>query len=264
MTMLCAVIAEDEAPLRRALRAEIAALWPELRIAAECEDGIAAMEAIAAHRPSIAFLDIRMPGVSGLDVARAAAAAGALVVFTTAYDEYAVSAFEAGAVDYVLKPVQRERLQATIARLQARLQAHGQNQAQDRAQDQDQAQVRDIDALEARLRPSGARAIRWISAAVGDSVCMIGIEHVLFFQAHDKYVRVVTADGEAIIRMPIKDVLAGLDPDEFWQVHRGTVVRVAAIDRLRKDELGKSSLQLRGRTETLPVSAAFLHRFRGM
>lgn len=258
MTMLSALIAEDEAPLRRALRAEIAALWPELHIAAECEDGIAAMEAIAAHRPSIAFLDIRMPGVSGLDVARAAAAAGALVVFTTAYDEYAVRAFEAGAVDYVLKPVQRERLQATIARLQARLSTHAQNQAQDRAQ------ARDIDALEARLRPSGARAIRWISAAVGDSVCMIGIEHVLFFQAQDKYVRVVTVDGEAIIRMPIKEVLAGLDPDEFWQVHRGTVVRVAAIDRLRKDELGKSSLQLRGRTETLPVSAAFLHRFRGM
>ncbi len=258
MTVFSAVIAEDEAPLRRALRAELAALWPELHIAAECEDGIAAMEAIAKHRPSVAFLDIRMPGVSGLDVARAAAAAGALVVFTTAYDEYAVRAFEAGAVDYVLKPVQRERLQATIARLQMRLPAHAMDEAQD------QAQARDIDALEARLRPSGARAIRWISAAVGDSVCMIGIEHVLFFQAQDKYVRVVTVDGEAIIRMPIKEVLAGLDPDEFWQVHRGTVVRVAAIDRLRKDELGKSSLQLRGRVETLPVSAAFLHRFRGM
>ncbi len=128
----------------------------------------------------------------------------------------------------------------------------------------DGAQAREIDALEARLRPSGTRAIRWISAAVGDSVRMIGIEQVLFFQAQDKYVRVVSGDGEAIIRMPIKDVLAGLDPDEFWQVHRGTVVRVAAIDRLHKDELGKPSLRLRGHTEALPVSAAFLHRFRGM
>jgi DNA-binding LytR/AlgR family response regulator len=252
-----ALIAEDEAPLRRALCAQIAAVWPQLQIVAECEDGIAAMEAIVAHRPSIAFLDIRMPGVSGLDVARAASAAGALVVFTTAYDEYAVRAFEAGAVDYLLKPVQRERLQAAIARLQTRLPSNSHSDAQ-------ATQTREIDALEARLRPSGARAIRWISAAVGDSVRMIGIEQVLFFQAQDKYVRVVTAEGEAIIRTPIKEVLAGLDPDEFWQVHRGTVVRVAAIDRMRKDELGKSSLQLRGHAETLPVSAAFLHRFRGM
>jgi DNA-binding LytR/AlgR family response regulator len=256
MNGFSALIAEDEAPLRRALRAELETLWPELRIVAESEDGIAAMEAIAAHRPSVAFLDIRMPGVSGLDVARAASAAGALVVFTTAYDEYAVRAFEAGAVDYVLKPVQRERLRSTIERLRSRLTA--------REDDDAQARSNEIDALETRLRPSGARAIRWISAAVGDSVRMIGIEQVLFFQAQDKYVRVVTADGEAIIRMPLKEILAGLDPDEFWQVHRGTVVRVAAIDRLHKDELGKSSLQLHDLAETLPVSAAFLHRFRGM
>jgi DNA-binding LytR/AlgR family response regulator len=220
------------------------------------------MEAIAAHRPMIAFLDIRMPGVSGLDVARAAAAAAAQVVFTTAYDEYAVRAFDAGAVDYLLKPVQPARLQATIQRLQARLGAGARGDAQGPAQGE--AQKEAIDALEARLRPDGARAIRWISAAVGDSVRMIGIEQVLFFQAQDKYVRVVTGDGEAMIRTPIKDLLAGLDPDEFWQVHRGTVVRVAAIDRLRKDELGKSHLQLRGRGDVLPVSNAFLHRFRGM
>jgi DNA-binding LytR/AlgR family response regulator len=257
-SMPTALIAEDEAPLRRALRDELEHLWPQLRIVAECEDGIAAMEALVAYRPVITFLDIRMPGVSGLDVARAAASGGAMVVFTTAYDEYAIRAFEAGAVDYLLKPVQRERLQATLARLQARLQSVAFSSTQD------DAQVRDIDALESRLRPDGARAIRWISAAVGDSVRMIGIEQVLFFQAQDKYVRVVTVDGEAIIRMPIKDVLAGLDPDEFWQVHRGTVVRVAAIDRLRKDDLGKSHLQLRGHAERLPVSTAFLHRFRGM
>jgi DNA-binding LytR/AlgR family response regulator len=247
-----AILAEDEAPLRRALRAMLAEAWPELRIVAECEDGIAAMEAIAAHRPDLCFLDIRMPGVSGLDVARAAVAAKSLVVFTTAYDEYAVRAFEAGAVDYLLKPLQPDRMQRAIERLRTRL------------RDADDDAGARVDALETALRPAGARAIRWISAAVGDSVRMIGIEDVLFFQAQDKYVRVVTADGEAIIRTPIKELLAGLDPDVFWQVHRGIVVRVSAIDRLRRDELGKSTLRLRGRDEALPVSAAFLHRFRGM
>ena len=247
-----AVIAEDEKPLRDALRAMLGIAWPELDVVAECEDGIAAMEAIAAHRPTLSFLDIRMPGVSGLDVARAAIAAKSLVVFTTAYDEYAVRAFEAGAADYLLKPLQPERLATTLARVRERL----------RTRD-DEADAR-MAALEAQLRPSGARLIRWISAAVGDSVRMLGLDEVVYFQAQDKYVRVVTADGEAIIRTPLKDLLAGLDPDEFWQVHRGTVVRVSAIDRLRRDELGKSTLRLRGREETLPVSAAFLHRFRGM
>jgi DNA-binding LytR/AlgR family response regulator len=247
-----ALIAEDETPLRDALRAMLGIAWPELEIVAECEDGIAAMEAIAGHRPDVCFLDIRMPGVSGLDVARAAAAAKAQVVFTTAYDEYAVRAFEAGAADYLLKPIQPERLARAIERLRERLAA--------RAETADA----DIDLLEARLKPTGTRLIRWISAAVGDSVRMLGIDEVLFFQAQDKYVRVVTADGEAVIRTPIKDILAGLDPDIFWQVHRGTVVRVSAIDRVRRDDLGKSVLSLRGRSDALPVSAAFLHRFKGM
>jgi DNA-binding LytR/AlgR family response regulator len=247
-----ALIAEDETPLRDALRAMLGIAWPELEIVAECEDGIAAMEAIAGHRPDVCFLDIRMPGVTGLDVARAAIAAKAQVVFTTAYDEYAVRAFEAGAADYLLKPIQPERLARAIERLRERLAA--------RAETADA----DIDLLEARLKPTGTRLIRWISAAVGDSVRMLGIDEVLFFQAQDKYVRVVTADGEAIIRTPIKDILAGLDPDIFWQVHRGTVVRVSAIDRVRRDDLGKSVLSLRGRSDALPVSAAFLHRFKGM
>jgi DNA-binding LytR/AlgR family response regulator len=247
-----ALIAEDETPLRDALRAMLGIAWPELEIVAECEDGIAAMEAIAGHRPDVCFLDIRMPGVSGLDVARAAAAAKAQVVFTTAYDEYAVRAFEAGAADYLLKPIQPARLARAIERLRERLATRA-----------DIADA-DIDLLEARLKPTGTRLIRWISAAVGDSVRMLGIDEVLFFQAQDKYVRVVTADGEAIIRTPIKDILAGLDPDIFWQVHRGTVVRVSAIDRVRRDDLGKSVLSLRGRSDALPVSAAFLHRFKGM
>lgn len=248
-----ALIAEDEAPQRRALREALAVQWPQLRIVAECEDGIAALEALAVHRPQVAFLDIRMPGVTGLDVARTAVAAGAQVVFTTAYDAYAVRAFETGAVDYLLKPLQPARLRDAVARLHARLREAGAG-----------AQAARIDALEAALRPQGAQAIRWIAASAGDTVRMLGVDDVLFFQAQDKYVRVVSADGEAVIRTPLKDLLAGLDPDAFWQVHRGTIVRVAAIDRVRRDELGRHRLHLRGHTETLPVSPAFLHRFRGM
>lgn len=248
-----ALIAEDEAPQRAAFLEMLDAAWPALEVIAACEDGIAALQAAAEHRPRVAFLDIRMPGVGGLDVARAVVAGGGLVVFTTAYDEYAIRAFEAGAVDYLLKPVTEARLRVAVERLQAR---HAQPAADDL-----QALV---DDLEARLRPAGERQIRWISASIGDHVRMIGIDDVLFFQAQDKYVRVVTADGEALIRTPVKDLLAGLDPDVFWQVHRGTVVRVSTIDRVRRDELGKARIELRGHRESLPVSAAFVHRFRGM
>lgn len=253
MTAVTALIAEDEAPQRVALLDMLAEAWPALDVIAVCEDGVSALDAAREHRPAVAFLDIRMPGVNGLDVARAVIAGGGLVVFTTAYDDYAIRAFEAGAADYLLKPVQPQRLAQAVERLQARI---------------DEPRTPDLQALvedlEARLRPQGERLIRWISASIGDSVRMIGIDEVLYFQAQDKYVRVVTGSDEAIIRTPVKDLLAGLDPDTFWQVHRGVVVRVAAIDRLRKDELGKASLSLRGRTESLPVSAAFLHRFRGM
>lgn len=253
MTSATALIAEDEAPQRRALQQQLRAAWPELEVVAICEDGVSALEAVGHHQPQVAFLDIRMPGVSGLDVARAVVAYGGLVVFTTAYEDYAIRAFEAGAADYLLKPVQEARLAQAVARVQARL---GDARTPDlRAL---------IDDLEARLRPQGDRLIRWITASVGDSVRMIAIDDVVFFQAQDKYVRVVTADDEAIIRMPLKDLLGGLDPDVFWQVHRGVLVRVQAIDRVRKDELGRHQLSVKGRNDVLPVSAAFQQRFRGM
>jgi DNA-binding LytR/AlgR family response regulator len=194
-----------------------------------------------------------MPGVSGLDVARQVVAQGGLVVFTTAYEDYAIRAFEAGAADYLLKPVQDARLAQAVERMRARL-------AEARAPDMRSL----IDDLEARLRPQGDRLIRWITASVGDSVRMIAIDEVLFFQAQDKYVRVVTADDEAIIRMSLKELLGGLDPDVFWQVHRGVLVRVQAIDRVRKDELGRHQLSVKGRNDVLPVSGAFQQRFRGM
>lgn len=253
MSQVTAIVAEDEAPQRAALLDMLAEAWPDLEVLAACEDGIAALEAVAVHRPRVAFLDIRMPGVSGLDVARAVVAAGGQVVFTTAYDDYAIRAFEAGAVDYLLKPVAPARLATAIERLRERLAAPRGDDLQAR-----------LEQLEARLRPEGERRIRWISASIGDNVRMLGIDEVLYFQAQDKYVRVVAGEDEAVIRTPLKELLAGLDPEEFWQVHRGVVVRVSAIDRVRKDELGKARLSLRGRAETLPVSSAFLHRFRGM
>lgn len=253
MTRVTALVAEDEAPQRRALLAQLQAAWPALDVVAVCEDGVSALEAVAEHRPRVAFLDIRMPGVSGLDVARQVVAQGGLVVFTTAYEDYAIRAFEAGAADYLLKPVQDARLVQAVARVQARL-------AEARPPDLRTL----IDDLEARLRPQGERLIRWITASVGDSVRMIAVDDVLFFQAQDKYVRVVTAGDEAIIRTALKDLLAGLDPDVFWQVHRGVLVRVKAIDRVRKDELGRWQLTMKGRDDVLPVSGAFQQRFRGM
>ena len=253
MNPVTALIAEDEAPQRRALQQQLRAAWPDLDVVAVCEDGVSALEAVEQHRPQVAFLDIRMPGVSGLDVARRVVADGGLVVFTTAYEDYAIRAFEAGAADYLLKPVQDARLEQAVARVQERLVD---------ARPPDLRAL--IDDLEARLRPQGDRLIRWITASVGDSVRMIAIDDVLFFQAQDKYVRVVTAGDEAIIRMPLKELLGGLDPDVFWQVHRGVLVRVQAIDRVRKDELGRHQLSVKGRADVLPVSAAFQQRFRGM
>jgi DNA-binding LytR/AlgR family response regulator len=253
MNVVTALIAEDEAPQRRALQQQLRTAWPELELVAVCEDGLSALEAVTRHHPRVAFLDIRMPGVSGLDVARQVVAQGGLVVFTTAYEDYAIRAFEAGAADYLLKPVQDARLAQAVERMRARL-------AEARVPDMRSL----IDDLEARLRPQGDRLIRWITASVGDSVRMIAIDEVLFFQAQDKYVRVVTADDEAIIRMSLKELLGGLDPDVFWQVHRGVLVRVQAIDRVRKDELGRHQLSVKGRKDVLPVSGAFQQRFRGM
>lgn len=253
MSGITALIAEDEAPQREALRQQLAAAWPQLQLVAVCEDGISALEAVALHRPRVAFLDIRMPGVGGLEVARSVIAQGGLVVFTTAYDDYAIRAFEAGAADYLLKPVQPARLAQAVQRLRQRLR-----------EPQAPELLQLIEDLQSRLRPQGDQLIRWITASVGDSVRMIGIDEVMFFQAQDKYVRVATAQGDALIRTSLKELLSGLDPDQFWQVHRSVLVRVAAIDRLQKDELGRHALTLKGHADVLPVSSAFLPRFRGM
>ena len=228
--------------------------FDDVEIIETCQNGREAIRAIKTLKPDLVFLDIQMPGFDGFSVIQGLMEVEPpLFVFVTAYSDHAIRAFEAGAADYLLKPVQDARLAQAVERMRARL-------AEARAPDMRSL----IDDLEARLRPQGGRLIRWITASVGDSVRMIAIDEVLFFQAQDKYVRVVTAEGEALIRTPIKDLLAGLDPDVFWQVHRGSVVRVSTIARVRRDELGRSRIELRGHRETLPVSAAFVHRFRGM
>lgn len=245
-----ALIAEDENAQRQELRALLAELWPELVIAAECKDGLSAREAVQTHKPEIAFLDIRMPGVSGLDVARVAGKAH--VVFITAYEEFALGAFEEGAADYLLKPVRRDRMITTIARLKKRL-SEG-----DRA---DPAVL--LAALQARLAPN-KRWMSWISASVGDTIRMISIDDVLAFRSEDKYTCVLTATGSAHIRTPLKDLIGHLDPEVFWQVHRSAIVCVPAIRSVRRDEDGRLKILLNGAAETLPVSAAFQDRFRPM
>lgn len=260
-TPATALIADDEDLPRTELRRMLAEAWPGLRVVAECEDGVAALEALQAERPDIAFLDIRMPGASGLQVAQAVLAEGAEgrrchVVFTTAYDSHAVAAFEAGAVDYLLKPVSAARLAQAVQRLQQRLAAQAPVAAP--------ALQALIEQLAGQAHGGGGPRLRWLSASVGETIKLFGIDEVLFFQSDEKYTRVVTAQDEAHVRKPLKEILEGLDPEEFWQVHRGLVVRASAIARAQRDELGRISLQLRQHPERLAVSQAWAWRFKPM
>ena len=249
---LTAIIAEDEGAQRQELRAALHELWPELEIVAECEDGLAAMEAIQQHQSTVAFLDISMPGVSGLEVARTASA-HSHVVMITAFGQYALDAFDHGAADYLLKPVKRERLATAIERLKKRI-ADGRF-----------ADMTDMfEALRTRLPGIDARRISWISASVRDTIRMISIDDVLCFKAEDKYTCVVATGGSAHIRTPLKDLLPQLDPEIFWQVHRSAIVRVAAITSLKRDEDGKLKIAIAGHPELVPVSAAFQDRFKPM
>lgn len=251
-----AIIADDEDLPRAELRRMLAAAWPELQVVAECEHGPAAVEAIEQHAPDIAFLDIRMPGLSGLDVARAASGR-CHTVFTTAYDSHAVAAFEAGAVDYLLKPIAVERLAQAVQRLRERLAARTAAPALDGL----------VERLAQQLQQRGGAAparLRWLSASVGDTIKMFGIDEVIFFQSDEKYTRVVTATDEAHVRKALREIADGLDPEEFWQVHRGVIVRASAIARAQRDELGRFTLSLKNHRETLAVSQAWAWRFKPM
>ncbi|MCA1856337.1 LytTR family DNA-binding domain-containing protein [Massilia oculi] len=256
--MLKCVIAEDEALLREALVQLLGQVWPELEIVAACEDGGSALEAIAAHRPEVVFLDIRMPGLSGLEVASSLVEAGIRteVVFVTAYDQYAIDAFERGAVDYLLKPVARERLAGTVGRVRERLARGGP----------------DLQGLQALLQQLAAVAppqpkappLVWLTASRGQETRLILVDDVAYFQADSKYTVVMTADGEALLRKPIRDLLEVLDPNMFKQVHRSTIVNLRAVAGVTRDESGRGSLRLKNRPETLSVSQPFMALFRNM
>ncbi|RYY63262.1 MAG: response regulator transcription factor [Comamonadaceae bacterium] len=266
-----ALIAEDEPLLAQALRAELAQAWPALDIVAVVANGLSAVTEALRQLPDVVFLDIRMPGQDGLAAASELADAWPLeraplpqLVFVTAYDEYAVRAFEQQAVDYVLKPVQQERLRKTVARLQAAMAAR--QPATDSDTDSTLAQWRRMLAAAGAGTQPVTMPLRFVAAsdAGGATVRMVPIDEVLYFEAADKYVRVLTAGSEYLIRTPLRQLLPQLDADRFWQVHRAVVVANAAIDTVQRDEAGKLHLQLRGRPERLPVSRLFAHLFRAM
>lgn len=251
-----AVVAEDEGLLRQSLIDLLARHWPQLRIVAECEDGAGALEALAEQRPDVAFLDIRMPGLSGLEVAAAAVQASprTQIVFVTAYDQYAIDAFEHGAIDYLLKPIAAERLAATVQRLQAR---NGNGDAQ--------ALAALLERLGTALPRTGAPPpLTWLTASAGRETRLVLVDDVAYFRAEHKYTTVVTAEGEALLRTPIRDLLAVLDPATFKQIHRSTIVNLKAIAGIVRDDSGKGTVRLKSRPETLTISQPFMTLFRHM
>ena len=296
-----ALIAEDEPLLAAALQQELRAAWPELQIAATVGDGLSAVQQSLALQPDVLFFDIRMPGQTGLDAAVALADAWPAhqpfpaLVFVTAYDQYAVQAFEAQAVDYLLKPVQSARLQKTVQKLRLALIhkaqaainsiANSEPQAPTHTQELEPNLQRTVDQLRhllaqpglwpgaepgAPLAPTPLAApqrpprLTVIQASHGSQIHMVPVGDVLYFEAADKYVRVLTASAEYLIRTPLKELADQLDPQEFWQVHRSTLVRASAIATVVRDESGKLHLNLHGRPERLAVSRLYAHLFKAM
>jgi len=255
--MTTALIAEDEPLLADDLRAELAAAWPELRVVAQAGSGTAAVELALRHRPALCLLDIRMPGLTGLEAAQAIAedwpeGAGALplFVFVTAYDQYALQAFDAAAADYLLKPVTPARLAQCVARLQARLARPAEEAA--------------LQSLRQLLTQTPAPRLRHLQAAVGDAVELVPVDQIVYLEAADKYVRAVTAQREYWVRAPLRELLPQLDPERFWQIHRSTVVHVDAVARAQRQENGTVLLDLRQRPEKLTVSRVHSHRFKAL
>ena len=252
------VIAEDETLLRDALVLLLGDVWPELEIVAACDDGGSALEAIAAHQPEVAFLDIRMPGLTGLEVAAALpdTSPKTQAVFVTAYDQYAIDAFDKGAVDYLLKPVDRARLAATVQRLKARI-ASGTGDA---------AALADLVERLGRSIPINSKEppLVWLTASAGAETRLIMVEDIAYFQSDTKYTVVMTAAGEALLRKPIRELLDVLDPTLFKQIHRSTIVNLRAVASVTRDETGRGLIRLKTRPETLAVSQPFMSLFRTM
>jgi len=246
-----AIIAEDEPILRAQLQAKLKKLWPELEVIASVEDGAAALEALEERAPDFMFLDIQMPEMTGVEVARHVGNR-AHVVFVTAYDQYAIQAFETGAVDYLLKPYTDERLAVSVERLKQKLSTPP----------PDLQAV--VSQLANQLRGPGREKLQWIKASFGQNLRLIPVAEVLFFQSDEKYTRVVTAEAEALIKTPIRELLDGLDPEVFWQVHRSAIVNVNAIAGVTRDFRGQAHIRIRGKDETLTVSRIYSHLFKQM
>ncbi len=276
-----AVLADDERLMREQLRARLAEVWPELQIVAEAKNGLEAVELVQQHRPDIVFLDIRMPGLTGVEAARQIAQMAPAaeaddgddgddgdvlvpeIVFITAYDQYAVEAFEQGVADYVLKPAERDRLQLTVERIRKRLAARAAGGAGDAPAGPHLQQL--LHKLAAGLHPGTApQYLQWIQATVGQAIQMIPVDEVLFFISDEKYTRVQTAQVEALIRKPIKELVDELDPQLFWQIHRSTLVAVKAIAGVSRDFRGRQIVAVKGHPEKLEVSRSYTGLFKGM
>src|SRR6185436_7467194 len=249
--MPTAIVAEDEPILRAQLEGKLRKLWPELEIIASVEDGAAALEALEDRAPDFMFLDIQMPEMTGVEVARHVGGRSH-IVFVTAYDQYAIQAFETGAVDYLLKPATDERLAVTIERLKAKL----------------ATPPPDLNAVLSKLadqiQGGKKERLQWIKATVGQNLRLIPVAEVLFFQSDEKYTRVVTADTEALIKTPIRELMDGLDPDVFWQIHRSTLVNAGAIASVTRDFRGQAHVKVKGKDESLVVSRIYSHLFKQM
>ncbi len=249
--MTTAIIADDEPLMLASLRENLRLSWPSLTIVAEAKNGVEAIAAYDTFKPDIAFLDIRMPGKTGLEVA-AHIGDGAHIVFVTAYDEYAIRAFENGAADYLLKPLEPQRLAATVVRLQKRLDTKPQTAPADLTEL--------VQTLLAQAKPT--TKLKWLRASVGNATRLINIDDVLFFQSDTKYTRIVLAGSEALVRTPLKEILDALDPEVFWQVHRGAIINVNAIDRAVREGPEKLVVYVKNSKETLTVSRQYFHLFR--
>jgi DNA-binding LytR/AlgR family response regulator len=250
--MPTAIIADDERLMREQLRLRLSQVWPELEILDEAKNGDEAIAAVERLKPDFSFLDIRMPGKTGLEAARAIGGKSH-IVFITAYDQYAVEAFERGAVDYVLKPAEPERLRLTVERLKARL----------------ASPPTDMSAMLTQLAKQMGLAVKptylqWIQASIGQELRLIPVEEILFFQSDEKYTRVQTARFEALIRKPVRDLAEELDPDLFWQIHRSTLVNVNAIEGVARDLRGRHLVLIKGQPDKLEVSRSFVHLFKQM
>jgi DNA-binding LytR/AlgR family response regulator len=250
-----AIIADDEKELRTYLKSFLSEIWPELMICGEAKNGKEALELVESKQPHIAFLDIRMPGFSGMEVARRIAGS-CRIVFVTAFDQYAIEAFEREAVDYLLKPVSKDRLIQTVQRLKNQL--HSSTEPPARL-----AEV--VEQVLSKLTGrGGANFLRWIKAQNKDTVRLIPVEEVDYFKAEDKYTLVLTKEGESLLKKSIKELAQELDPSQFWQIHRGTIVNVSKIDKVSRSLTGRGMLKLKGRSDLLTVSRNYLHLFKQM